>query len=221
MLGRRKKSFEELRAKMVDEQLRNRGIRDEAVLSVMAQLPRHLFVTEEYERIAYSDCPIQIDCGQTVSQPYMVGLMTERLEVKAGDRVLEVGTGSGYQTAVLATLGATVYTVERHHRLMDQARRRLEGMGLGTVRFKVGDGTLGWQEEAPFDRILVTAGAPGVPDELKCQLADGGRFVIPVGKRSVQVLTLITREGDSLDERADASCIFVPLIGEEGWPEDV
>jgi len=204
---------------MVDDQLRGRGINDSRVLEAMGTVPRHMFVSEREQPFAYSDSPIRIDCGQTVSQPYMVALMTQELEVKPGDRVLEVGTGSGYQTALLAALGGEVYTIERHATLTDQARERLEQLGYTDVSYRVGDGTLGWPEAMPFDGILVTAGAPSVPESLRDQLADGGRLVIPVGTRSMQTLIVIRRNGTAFDEKQHTGCIFVPLVGEHGWED--
>ena len=216
---REKESFETLRRRMVSEQLRGRGITDERVLAVVGEVPRHLFVADKEKRFAYSDSPIRIDCGQTVSQPYMVALMTQQLEVGPGDRVLEIGTGSGYQTALLASLGARVYTIERHAVLTDQARQRLSELGHKNVSYRIGDGSLGWPDEMPFDGILVTAGAPVVPDSLRDQLADGGRLVIPVGSRSIQTLVIIRRSGDSFIEEKHTGCIFVPLVGEQGWQD--
>ncbi len=214
-----KKSYKEQRQRMVDDQLRGRGITDERVLEVMATVPRHVFVADSEKPFAYCDTPVRIDCGQTVSQPYMVALMTQYLEVQPGDRVLEIGTGSGYQTALLASLGATVYTVERHAALTDQARKRLAQLGYEDISFRVGDGTLGWPDEQPFDGILVTAGAPSVPESLRHQLADGGRLVIPVGSRSMQTLALVRRVGQSFTEEKHTGCIFVPLVGQQGWQE--
>ncbi len=216
---RDKESFEKLRCRMVDTQLRSRGITDEQVLAVLGEIPRHLFVADKEKPFAYSDSPIRIDCGQTVSQPYMVALMTQRLEVSPGDRVLEIGTGSGYQTALLAALGARVYTIERHAVLIDQARQRLSELGFDNVSYRIGDGSLGWPDEMPFDGILVTAGAPAVPDSLPDQLTDGGRLVIPVGSRSMQKLVKVRRSGDSFIEEEYTGCIFVPLVGEQGWQD--
>ena len=216
---RNKESFETLRRRMVDTQLRCRGITDERVLAVVGEIPRHLFVGDKEKPFAYSDGPIRIDCGQTVSQPYMVALMTQHLEVSPGDRVLEIGTGSGYQTALLAALGARVYTIERHAVLTDQARQRLSELGYENVSYRIGDGTLGWPDEMPFDGILVTAGAPEVPDSLRDQLVDGGRLVIPVGSRSMQTLVIVRRSGNSFIEEEHTGCIFVPLVGEQGWQD--
>jgi len=213
-----------LRAEMVERQLHGRGIRDENVLVVMAQVPRELFVPVEMLSRAYLDGALPIAAGQTISQPYMVAHMTELLELRPGMRVLEVGTGSGYGAAVLAGLGASVISVERHPELAEAARDRLAGLGLAlgfakAVRVVVGDGSLGWPDDAPFDGIVVTAAAPRVPAALPAQLADGGRLVVPVGMRGRQELILVVRRGDSFEERACGPCVFVPLIGEGGFAE--
>ena len=215
-----------LRAEMVERQLRGGGIRDERILAVMAQLPRELFVPEGSLAQAYRDGALPIAFGQTISQPYMVAHMTELLELRPGMRVLEVGTGSGYGAAVLAALGASVITMERHPELAEAARERLAGLGLGLgpglgfaagVRVVVGDGSLGWPDGAPFDAIVVTAAAPRVPAALPTQLADGGRLVVPVGMRGRQELMLVIRQGDAFEEHACGPCTFVPLIGEGGF----
>jgi len=209
----------QLRADMVERQLRGRGIRDENVLAVMAQVPRELFVPAETLSRAYLDGALQIAAGQTISQPYMVAQMTELLELRPGMRVLEVGTGSGYGAAVLAGLGASVISVERHPELAEAARSHLASLGWGDVRVVVGDGSLGWPADAPFDGIVVTAAAPRIPAALPAQLADGGRLVVPVGMRGRQELMLVVRRGDSFEERACGPCVFVPLIGEGGFAE--
>jgi protein-L-isoaspartate(D-aspartate) O-methyltransferase len=207
-----------LRADMVEFQLRRRGIRDEAVLTAMAELPRERFVPPEAAPDAYRDEALGIDAGQTISQPYMVARMTELLEVRPGLRVLEVGTGSGYQAAVLATLGCRVVSVERHAELAASATAVLAQLGLGSkVRVVVGDGSLGWPEQAPYGAILVTAAAPRIPRPLLDQLLEGGRLVIPVGSRDFQELTVAVRNGDRFDERRCGGCIFVPLVGQEGF----
>lgn len=208
-----------LAGRMVEWQLRARGLRDERVLEAMAAVPRHRFIPHVPLEEAYSDHPQPTADGQTISQPYMVGLMTELLDVQPGVRVLEIGTGSGYQAAVLAHLGAAVVTVERLANLADVARRNLETTGHGDrVRVCVGDGSLGWPAEAPYARILVTAGAPEWPQPLKNQLADGGRMVIPIGDRTGQVLTVIDRRGDQWQQHASVPCMFVPLCGQAAWP---
>ena len=209
----------QLRADMVERQLRGRGIRDENVLAVMAQVPRELFVPAETLSRAYLDGALQIAAGQTISQPYMVAQMTELLELRPGMRVLEVGTGSGYGAAVLAGLGASVISVERHPELAEAARSHLASLGWGDVRVVVGDGSLGWPADAPFDGIVVTAAAPRIPAALPAQLPDGGRLVVPVGMRGRQELMLVVRRGDSFEERTCGPCVFVPLIGEGGFAE--
>ena len=206
------------RAAMVERQLRERGIADQRVLAAMAAVPREQFVAPGQEGWAYADEALPIDAGQTISQPYMVARMTELLAPAAGDRVLEVGTGSGYQAAVLAWLGAHVVSIERHADLAQAARERLRRLGFGDrVEVRVGDGTLGVPDAAPFAGIIVTAGAPSVPPSLRTQLADGGRLVIPVGPRDRQDLLLVIRDGDRWREVNDGPCVFVPLVGEEGW----
>lgn len=211
--------FSRERAEMVERQLRRRGISNERVLAAMALVPREEFVPPGLAGRAYEDGPLPIGYGQTISQPYMVALMTQLLDPQGGSRVLEVGCGSGYQAAVLAALGAEVFSVERVPELARQAAERLERLGY-PVRVRVGDGTLGWPEEAPFDGIIVTAGAPEVPPSLLAQLADGGRLVIPVGPGAVQELVVVTRRGEEFDRRGVCSCMFVPLVGKEGHPEE-
>jgi protein-L-isoaspartate(D-aspartate) O-methyltransferase len=204
---------------MVASQLRGRGITDERVLEAMASVPREAFVSPIQAPWAYADEALPIEVGQTISQPYMVARMTELLSPRPGDRVLEVGTGSGYQAAVLAWLGADVVTIERHAELAAIARERLDRLGLGErVEIRVGDGSLGAPDAAPFSRIIVTAAAPSIPSSLREQLApDGGRLVIPVGPRDRQELMLVIRDGDEWRELSDGPCVFVPLVGEEGY----
>lgn len=207
------------RAAMVVEQLQRRGISDPRVLDVMARLPREAFVPGTPSSIAYDDRALPIEEGQTISQPYMVARMTELLEAKPGERILEIGTGSGYQAAVLALLGAKVRTFERHAALAKAARERLDRMGIEGVEIVVGDGSAGDPSGAPWDGIIVTAGAPAVPESLREQLAIGARLVIPVGDRWQQDLIVVERRDDSTwVEKSDGAVMFVPLVGEGGWP---
>ena len=210
-------SFAARRQAMVERQLRRRGIRDQIVLDAFLKVPREKFVPESESDVAYGDHPVPIGLGQTVSQPYMVALMAQELELKGGEKVLEIGTGSGYQTALLAEMGCSVYTVERLEPLAAPARARLQAMGYEGIHSRVGDGTLGWPEEAPYDRITVGAGGPRVPAALVEQLADGGVLVIPVGSEYFQELLVVTREGDRVRERRGCGCAFVRLIGQQGW----
>jgi protein-L-isoaspartate(D-aspartate) O-methyltransferase len=203
---------------MVASQLRARGIADERVLDAMERIPRELFVRESHRKWAYADEALPIDAGQTISQPYIVARMTELLNPREGDRVLEVGTGSGYQAAVLAALGASVLSLERHEELASNARRILDALGLGErVEIRVADGSLGAPDDAPFERIIVTAAAPSIPIPLREQLAEGGRMVIPVGTRREQELLTVVRHGDEWRESSDGPVVFVPLVGEEGF----
>jgi len=205
---------------MVDVQLRARGIKDEGVLRAMGKIPRHLFVDEGILNQAYDDNPLPIGERQTISQPYIVALMTEALQLTGKEKVLEIGTGSGYQAAVLAELADRVLSIERIASLASKARIIIEYLNYFNVLIWVGDGTYGWKDEAPFDAIIVTAGAPVVPDTLKDQLAVGGKLVIPVGDRSTQTMIKITRlskdPGDIKVEEL-GGCRFVSLIGEHGW----
>jgi protein-L-isoaspartate(D-aspartate) O-methyltransferase len=206
------------RASMVARQLVRRGIEDPRVLDVMARLPREAFVPGAPDSVAYDDRALPIDQGQTISQPYIVARMTELLAVEPGDRILEIGTGSGYQAAVLAMLGARVVTIERHETLARGARERLRRLGLEGVEVRVGDGSGGDPAGAPWDGILVTAGAPTVPDALREQLALGARLVIPVGPRDQQELVVIERRSSTdWREWSDGAVVFVPLVGEAGW----
>ncbi|MEP0841402.1 MAG: protein-L-isoaspartate(D-aspartate) O-methyltransferase [Phycisphaerae bacterium] len=203
---------------MVEEQIRARGVRDERVLAVMQRVPRERFLPPEEAAWAYTDRALPLAGGQTISQPYIVAAMTEALGVQPDHRVLEVGTGSGYQTAVLAELAAEVYTLERLDSLQRAARETLALLGVLNVAYRVGDGTLGWPEAAPFDGIIVAAAAPRVPPSLVRQLRDGGRLVIPVGPEDHQTLTIVERVGDTIREWPQFACRFVKLIGQEGWP---
>jgi len=202
---------------MVDEQLRARDIRDERVLDAMARVPRELFVPEELRARAYDDAALPIGEGQTISQPYMVGIMTQLLQLTGREKVLEIGTGSGYQTAVLAELARRVCSVERIPSLAARARATLESLGYTNVWVRTADGTFGWLDEAPFDRILVSAASPSVPEPLFEQLAEGGRFVLPVGDTVSQILTVVERIEGKMRTTASAGCVFVKLIGKYGW----
>jgi protein-L-isoaspartate(D-aspartate) O-methyltransferase len=202
----------------IDEQLVARGIRDPRVLEVMARVPREAFVPEASRALAYADRALPLACGQTISQPFMVASMTEALRLTGGERVLEIGTGSGYQTAILASLAREVTTIERWPELANDAKARLAALGYENVTVLVADGTLGDPSRAPFDRILVTAGAPRVPEPLKQQLVpNGGVLVIPIGPSGHQWLTVISRQDDRFEESVRDACVFVPLVGEEGW----
>lgn len=208
------------RQRMVDS-LRRSGVSDERVLASMAEVPRHLFVPEPYRHQAYSeDVSINIGNGQTISQPRMVALMTEAAQVGSDDRVLEIGTGSGYQAAVLAGLCRFVFTVERIPTLARAAKERLDRLGLENVSVKVMDGSLGWSAQAPYDAILVTAAAPEIPELLMAQLNDGGRLVIPVGSRETQVVWVAQRRGDRTRVNKLKNACFVPLIGRHGWERE-
>jgi len=213
-------TFEAERQAMVEQQLRARGIRDRRVLEAMATVPRHEFVPPESAFAAYEDRALPIGEWETISQPYIVALMTDAAAVHPGDRVLEVGTGSGYQAALLSHLGAHVYTIERNPALAQAARARLERLGYGeSVEVLTGDGSAGYPPAAPYDAILVTAAAPQVPPALRDQLADGGRLVVPIGSRMEQELQLIVKSGDKVRTEALTACQFVPLIGEQAWPK--
>jgi protein-L-isoaspartate(D-aspartate) O-methyltransferase len=210
--------YEILRARMVREQLERRGIEDPRVLEAMGRIPRERFVPVVLRRYAYDDRALSIGRGQTISQPYMVAVMTAALGIAGGERVLEIGTGSGYQAAVFAALGAEVYTIERIPSLADAARARLETLGFDNVTVKAGDGSCGWAEHAPYAGILVAAAAPAVPDALLGQLdPSGGRLVLPIGERDLQDLVLLERVGESWTSQSMLACRFVPLLGEEGW----
>ncbi|MCX5868470.1 MAG: protein-L-isoaspartate(D-aspartate) O-methyltransferase [Proteobacteria bacterium] len=210
-------NFERLRREMVHSQLERRNITDQRVLEVMRKVPRHKFVPERMRGEAYDDHPLPIGKGQTISQPYMVAIMTELLGLRGEERVLEIGTGSGYQLAILAELAREAFSVERFGPLADQARARLRELGYRNFEIRAGDGTLGWPERAPFDGIIVTAGSPDVPAPLVEQLSEGGRLVIPVGEERHQELYRLTREGGKTRKEFFGGCVFVPLVGEHGW----
>lgn len=204
---------------MVHRQLEGRGLDDPLILDAVRAVPRHLFVAPRQERFAYDDRPLRISCGQTISQPYIVAKMTEALQLKGGERVLEVGTGSGYAAAILAQIAERVVTIERHPTLADEARKRLVDLGYENVKVVCADGTMGYPVEAPYDAIVVAAASPKIPETLIRQLAVGGRLVLPVGGRSFgQSLVRVTKMPDGTLKQDDlGGVIFVPLIGEEGW----
>jgi len=205
------------RERMVEEQLVRRGITDERVLGAMRRVPRHRFVEEALRDRAYGDHPLPIGENQTISQPYIVAAMTQLLQLGGSEKVLEVGTGSGYQTAVLAELARRVCSVERLPGLAMRARRTLEDLGYTSAVVKTADGTYGWSDEAPFDRILVTAGAPTVPAPLFQQLVEGGRLVVPVGEAQAQVLHVVEKVDGQMRTSTDCGCVFVKLVGRYGW----
>ena len=212
--------YDKARQRMVETQIIARGIKDPRVIGAMRKVPRHCFIEEALYSQAYSDYPLPIGEKQTISQPYIVALMTEALELKGTERVLEIGAGSGYQTAILAELAHKVYSIERINNLVIRARRTLDALGYRNVIIKFSDGTMGWKEEAPFDAIIVTAGAPAIPSPLIDQLASPGRLVIPVGDRWSQSLIRIIKEGDKSREEDLGGVRFVSLIGECGWEEN-
>jgi len=208
------------RERMVKDQLRARGIRDEGVLQVMGKIPRHLFIEEALADEAYDDHPVPIGEKQTISQPYIVALMTEALELTGKENTLEIGTGSGYQTAILAELSNRVYTIDRIESLLLNARKILAQLGYDNIVFKVFDGTMGWEDCSPFDAIMVTAGSPSLPRPLLDQLADNGRMIIPVGDRHTQELIKVIRRGKRLEQESLGGCRFVNLIGVHGWRDE-
>jgi protein-L-isoaspartate(D-aspartate) O-methyltransferase len=207
------------RAQMVRSQLIARGIKDERVIQAMNTVPRHLFVEEALRSRAYSDRSLPIGEKQTISQPYIVARMSEALDVGPQDRILEVGTGSGYQTAILSYIGAHVYSLERLPRLLLRARRILDSLGRQNVSLLQSDGSKGWREHAPFDAVLVAAGSPSIPEPLLEQLAEGGRLVLPIGDDSCQELVKVVRRGDEFLKSLLGECRFVKLVGNHGWNE--
>jgi len=207
------------RERMVETQIKARGIKDERVLKAMLKVPRHLFVDEALRDQAYGDFPLPIGEGQTISQPYIVALMTEALELKGNERVLEIGTGSGYQTAILAELALWVYTIERFPTLLERAKKVLKELGYKNISFKLDDGTLGWKEVAPFDAIIVTAASPDIPSPLVEQLAEGGKMVIPIGDEFSQTLIKGVKKGGKLHTKALEPVRFVKLVGAYGFKE--
>jgi protein-L-isoaspartate(D-aspartate) O-methyltransferase len=212
--------FSKARLKMVEEQITSRGTRDARLIAAMKKIPRHLFVEEALQSQAYTDHPLPIGEKQTISQPYMVALMTEALLLTGKEKVLEIGTGSGYQTAILAELSEKVFSVERIRSLAIRARKLLYELGYFNVEIKIFDGTFGWMEESPFDAIVVTAGSPDIPQPLIDQLAIGGRLVIPVGDAFVQDLVRVTKTEEGVRKEDLGGCRFVKLIGKYGWEAD-
>jgi protein-L-isoaspartate(D-aspartate) O-methyltransferase len=215
--GDRLTDFEVARRKMVENQIAARDVRDERVLEAMRTIPRHLFLDEAMWEQAYNDFPLPIGEKQTISQPYIVALMTEATALKPKDRILEIGTGSGYQTAILANLADWVYSVERIRSLAIRARQVLDQLRLYNVSIRIGDGTEGWKEHSPYDAILVTAGSPDIPQPLVDQLTNGGRLVIPVGDRYAQTLYKVTKREDEILKEDLGGCRFVDLVGRYGW----
>lgn len=215
-------SFEEERRRMVNQQLKPRNISNTRVLEAMKKVPREEFVPDSEKDRAYTDRALPIREGQTISQPYIVALMTQQLKVGSSEKVLEVGTGSGYQTAILAELGASIFTVEYHEQLSKKARKRLEKLGYGDqVEFKTGDGSLGWPEKSSFDRVIITAAVPSIPEPIKKQTAGDGLIVAPVGTRYSQKMEVLKKTGKEDWQKIQLiGCRFVPLLGEGGWSED-
>ena len=204
---------------MVQQQLRARGIHDERVLDAMGNVPREVFVPEAYRNHAYADKPLPIGDNQTISQPYIVALMLQLLKTAPNHRILEIGTGSGYQTALLAELANEVVSIERIAGLSQESGRLLSELGYTNIHLHVGDGTLGHLDGAPYDGVIVTAGGPRIPDALTQQLSDGGRLICPVGDRNKQELLVVSRQGDQFENETYGGCRFVPLIGEDGWTQ--
>jgi protein-L-isoaspartate(D-aspartate) O-methyltransferase len=214
-----KAHFESDREDMVKNQIISRGVHAPRVLQALRKIPRHRFVLPDYQHLAYSDGPLPIGHGQTISQPYIVALMTELLELRGDEKVLEIGAGSGYQAAILSQLAHQVYTIERHEELATLAKETIHQLGIENVHMQIGDGSLGLPEFAPYEAILVTAAAPKIPQALLDQLKDQGRLVIPVGRQGSQSLERWRRKGNDLSKEEIIPVAFVPLIGEQGWEE--
>jgi len=211
------KNYKHLRNKMIQTQLKERGINDESIIEAFRVVPRHLFVPDSYKKQAYSDRPLPIGDNQTISQPYIVALMTQLLQLTGEDEVLEIGTGSGFQTAILAELASEVFTIERKSDLQERAKYIHRSLEIDNVAYFVGDGTVGWPEHSPYSKILGTGGVPDVPDSLLDQLADSGRMVIPVGDRRQQRLYTVVKKTQEVSYKKGVYCSFVPLVGEYGW----
>lgn len=212
--------FKEARTRMVKEQISGRDITDNRVIMAMLKVERHKFIDEKLWEQAYEDHPLPIGTGQTISQPYMVALMTQCLQLSGSEKVLEIGTGSGYQSAILSELSQQVYSIERIEQLSRKARELLKKLNFQNIKIHTGDGTLGWEEYAPYDGIIVTAGAKEVPAKFFSQLAEGGRLVIPLGERFSQTLTVVKKEKHRKICQPICECVFVPLIGKYGWKEE-
>lgn len=219
MANKERNKYERQREEMVKRQIEARGINDIGVLGAMRNVPRHRFVSEALRDQAYGDFPLPIGDQQTISQPYIVAEMTQALQLGAEDRVLEIGTGSGYQAAVLAEIAYRVYTIERIHSLLIRARRIFDELHYHNIITRLGDGTKGWPEEAPYDGIIITAGAPRIPDALIAQLAPGGRMIVPVGDQHSQELVKVFKDEKGIHRTNLGGCRFVKLIGEHGWQE--
>jgi protein-L-isoaspartate(D-aspartate) O-methyltransferase len=211
------KDYKTLRENMVELQIKSRGTNNEKVLEAMREIPRHLFVPEQQRAYAYEDFPLPIGEGQTISQPHIVALMTEMLQLKGHEKVLEIGTGSGYQAAVLSKIAKEVYTIEKIESLGLEAERLFKELGYKNIKVKIGDGTEGWSEYAPYDGIIVTAGSPKIPEPLIEQLGENGRIIIPVGNSFSQDLIIGEKIKGELIKRTICGCVFVPLIGKHGW----
>lgn len=211
--------FAVLRKRMVEEQLKARGIKDQRVLAAFERVERHKFLPLAVRESAYADFPVPIGEGQTISQPYIVALMTECLSLSGDEKVLEIGTGSGYQTAILAELSKEVYSIERFETLAEKARQMLIESGYSNVKLKTGDGSMGWPEEAPFDRIIITAAAARVPLPLTEQLKEGGKLILPMGESFSQVLSLFEKKKERLESTQVCGCVFVPLVGKYGMKQ--
>ena len=219
MIEKESTKFDRQREEMVKRQIETRGITDQRVLAAMRKVPRHLFVSEALRDQAYGDFPLPIGDQQTISQPYIVAEMTQALQLSRNDRVLEIGTGSGYQAAILAEIVYRVYTIERIHSLLIKARRIFDHLRYHNIITRFGDGTVGWLEESPFDAIIVTAGAPRIPDSLIDQLAENGRMVVPVGDQHSQELVKTVKNQDGIHRSNLGGCRFVKLVGEKGWSD--
>lgn len=212
-------SFDILKDTMIKNQVIARGIEDKFVLKAMAKVPRHKFVPQDLIDNSYDDCPLPIGEGQTISQPFMVALMTQLLDLKNTERVLEIGTGSGYQTAILAEIAKEIYSIERFQNLAQTSKKILNLLGYKNIQIKVGDGTLGWEEFAPYDKIIITAASPDIPQPLISQLKENGRMVIPLNNGFNQTLTVIEKQKEGLKHSEICSCVFVPLVGKYGYAE--